>query len=358
MTGRTLSKSFPYILHSGMFSTDESISMEELKEYYSDLFQDDFFVNVKIVGTRIMDINDERYTVYIIQVELPFTEYRIEKRYTQFLEMYKKIERNYKDLGIDQNNFPAKSSFSTFTESTIQHRKTLLDKILKFLSEHYKKEQIIEFVEFLEIKQRIEWLTRVPTTRSMGSLRPDGEWSSGSDMDQVNYYLNIFNYNTRNLCQSFKEFEVFLFEKRPKFSRKAIHKLFHGDEILDGLIHLCGKSDHENDSHLTCGAGLQLFVRLLDHEYNLNAEIYSEIFGRIGLRDIMCFQFDKHIRAKGFKSCKVSAMKLLNNFISRNPNIAIDQILREDEVIQEFETWKSSQKTTSIKAENYFKLKV
>jgi len=90
MTGRTLSKSFPYILHSGMFSTDESISMEELKEYYSDLFQDDFFVNVKIVGTRIMDINDERYTVYIIQVELPFTEYRIEKRYTQFLEMYKK----------------------------------------------------------------------------------------------------------------------------------------------------------------------------------------------------------------------------------------------------------------------------
>jgi len=127
---------------------------------------------------------------------------------------------------------------------------------------------------------------------------------------------------------------------------------------LDGLIHLCGKSDHENDSHLTCGAGLQLFVRLLDHEYNLNAEIYSEIFGRIGLRDIMCFQFDKHIRAKGFKSCKVSAMKLLNNFISRNPNIAIDQILREDEVIQEFETWKSSQKTTSIKAENYFKLKV
>ena len=51
------------------------------------------------------------------------------------------------------------------------------------------------------------------------------------------------------------------------------------------------------------------------------------MFGGIGLRDIMCFQFDKHIRAKGFKSCKVSAMKLLNNFISRNPNIAIDQIV-------------------------------
>ncbi len=41
----------------------------------------------------------------------------------------------------------------------------------------------------------------------------------------------------------------------------------------------------------------------------------------------MCLQFDKHIRAKGFKSCKVAAMKLLNNFINQNPNIAIDQIV-------------------------------
>jgi len=78
-----------------------------------------------------------------------------------------KIERNYKDLGIDKNNFPSKSIFSTFTESTIQHRKTLLDskgfslkhlpkkslEILSFLSENFKREQIIEFVEFLEIKR-------------------------------------------------------------------------------------------------------------------------------------------------------------------------------------------------------------
>jgi len=63
MTARTLSKSFPFILHGGVFSTDESVSMEELKEYYSELFQDDFFVNTKIIGTRIMDTSDERYTV-------------------------------------------------------------------------------------------------------------------------------------------------------------------------------------------------------------------------------------------------------------------------------------------------------
>jgi len=135
-----------------------------------------------------------------------------------------------------------------------------------------------------------------------------------------------------------------------------VKKLFYGDEDeLQGLIHLCGKYDTETDSHLTCGAGLHLLIRLLDYEYNKDAELFNQIFGSTSLRDIMYLYFNRHMQVKGFRSCKVAAMKLLNNFINHNPSVAINQILTEDEVIQEFEMWKASQQTTSIKAESYFK---
>jgi len=223
------------------------------------------------------------------------------------------------------------------------------------LSEAYRQEEMVEFLEFLEIKKRIEMMIRLPTAEPAPCLKQSPE-KTNSDVDQVTHYLTLFNRNPRDLCRFFKEFETYFFETNPKFTRHAVKKLLYGDDDeLQGLIHLCGKCDSQTDSHLTCGAGLHLLVRLLDYEYNRDAELFNQIFGATSLRDIMCLYFDKHIQVRGFRPCKVAAMKLLNNFVNRNPSIAINLIIIDDEIRQEFETWKASQQTTSIKAESYFK---
>jgi len=179
--------------------------------------------------------------------------------------------------------------------------------------------------------------------------------NSSGDFDPVTYFLNLFNRNTRDLCRSFKEFETYIIGNNKKFTRNDVKKLLYGEGELEGLVHLCGKIDCNNDSHLTCGAGLRLLSQLLDYECNKDAELFNHVFGSTSLRELMWLHFDKHIQGKGFRQCKVAAMKLLNHFMNHNPSIAIDQILGEDEVIQEFETWKISHQTTSIKAESFFK---
>jgi len=354
MATRIISKSFPQLFESTLVSSDEDIDLSELREYYSDFFQPEYSIKTQIISTKTIEAPDEKYTVYVIHIKLPFTEYIIEKRYTQFLELYKKVERNYKNVSLHRLSFPAKRFFGSFNDTTIQHRKSLLDRFLIFLSENYKKEAVVEFLEFLEIKKRIEMLIRLPTVESAVIVTQDTD-KTGSDVDLALSYLRLFNRNTRNLCRSFKEFESSFFESRPKFSRQAVKKLFYGTEEFDGFIHLCGKCDPHTNSHLTCGSGLQLLIRLLDYECNRDAELFNQVFGSTSLRDIMGLYFDSHIQVKGFKPCKVAAMKLLNIFVNYNPSISINQILIEDEVRQEFEVWKASQQTTSIKAESYFK---
>jgi len=265
------------------------------------------------------------------------------------------LKKKYKNIEVGRTNFPSKRFFGTFTESTIQNRRLLLDRFLSFLLENYQNEQMVEFLEFLEVKKRIEMLIRLPPVEPpTSSFKSDCE-NSSSDFDQVTYFLNIFNRNTRDLCRSFKDFETYILENNKKFSRNDVKKLLYGEGDLEGLVHLCGKVDCNTDSHLTCGAGLRLLSQLLDYECNKDAELFNHIFGSTSLRELMWLHFDKHIQGKGFRQCKIAAMKLLSHFLNQNPSIAIDQILTEDEVRQEFETWQASHQTTSIKAESFFK---
>jgi len=74
---------------------------------------------------------------------------------------------------------------------------------LTFLGDIYKQEQMVEFLEFIEMKKRIEMLIRLPTVEVPAcSLRPSGEKLTVEE--QVNYFLNIFNRHSRDLCRSFK----------------------------------------------------------------------------------------------------------------------------------------------------------
>ncbi len=65
----------------------------------------------------------------------------------------------------------------------------------------------------------------------------------------------------------------------------------------------------------------------------LEAEFYNQVFGSTNYRDIMCLYFEQHIQGKGFKPCKVAALKLLKVFMNQNPNMSISSIVNR---IKEF----------------------
>jgi len=348
-------KSFSEFFETVVLQSEQDIITAQTREYYADFFNPKYFVRADILSSKTLQGVGEKFTVYVIQIELPFTKYTIEKRYNLFFDLYKKIETQYKNLDLQSTTFPAKKIFGSFAQTTIEHRKLHLNKFLHFLSEHYKKEEMVEFLEFLEIKKRLEMMKRNQMYDPIPKFADNAEKFSLDDQQALTY-LTLFNKKPKVLSNSFKEFEYFFIEKRPKRSKIAIKKLFYGDDQLNGLIHICGRFDVKSDSHLTCGSGLNLIVKLLDYEYNKEAEFYNQIFGSTNYRDIMCLYFEEHIKGKGFKPCKVAALKLLYIFMNHNPNMSISSILQSEETIQEYETWKTQQSTTSIKAENYNKI--
>ena len=92
--------------------------------------------------------------------------------------------------------------------------------------------------------------------------------TTSQEIEMILKYLTLLNKNPENLISTFKDFEHFYFEMKPKLNAEIVNKMLLGQKNLKGLLAFCGKYDHENDSHLTCGIGLGFLHKLLDYEHN------------------------------------------------------------------------------------------
>jgi hypothetical protein len=66
-------------------------------------------------------------------------------------------------------------------------------------------------------------------------------------------------------------------------------------------VHVCGKKNDHDDSHLICTTGLGLICDLLDFEINKEAEIYCKIFSLGSPTVIANLQFGRLIINQFFK---------------------------------------------------------
>jgi len=197
---------------------------------------------------------------------------------------------------LETTTFPSKKIFGSFAPSTIEYRKLHLNKFLAFLSEKYKADEIVQFLEFLEIKKRIEMLQRNPqlSVESNPVSVSDAEKNT-KDVEKLLGFIYLFNKNQKDIIKLCREFENFFFDTKPRLSKEAVKGVLLGDSNLQGLLQLCGKFDFKTNSHLTCNAGLNLLLNLLDHEHNKDAELFKLVFANASLRDISCLFFDDHI---------------------------------------------------------------
>ena len=92
--------------------------------------------------------------------------------------------------------------------------------------------------------------------------------TTSQEIEMIIKYLNLLNKNPENLISTFKDFEHFYFEARPRLNHEIATKMLIGQKKTKGLLQFCGKFDQDNDSHLTCSVGLALLHKLLDYEHN------------------------------------------------------------------------------------------
>jgi len=68
MATKIISKSFSHLFENSLFSTDDDFHVDEMREYYSDFFQDQHFAHTQITSSKTVEALDEKYTVYVIQL--------------------------------------------------------------------------------------------------------------------------------------------------------------------------------------------------------------------------------------------------------------------------------------------------
>jgi len=207
---------------------------------------------------------------------------------------------------------------------------------------------MIEFYEFLDIRARYSF--------DLHRLQPAAYITNESKSQEIEVlfsFLEQLNKNSCETCRILKELNQFYSNQKPKLGSDMIKKLLLGYKKVKGLISFCGKYNEESATHLVCCIGLPFLLNLLSFDQNREAEIYQELFANLHLKQLSCLQLADHLVGKSQRSCKDSALKLLDLYLVKNPSTNPEEILKNEEALKEYTIWKSMHQNSSRKVEQF-----
>jgi len=259
------------------------------------------------------------------------------------------LTKKYKNLNFHEISFPSKKFFGSLDIETVERRKVLLNDFLSVLCQRYKDFNLVEFMEFLDIRKMYLKASTNPNSLAF----TDKPIRTTQETEQILKYVSNLNKNPENLSSTFIEFEKFYFNTKPKMNLDVVKNVLTGDNKMRGILHFCGKFDEIQDSHLVCSVGLSFLNKLLSYETNTEAEMFNNVYTKVHPKLLKKMRLQNHIVGKSQRNCKAHALRLLHIYMSRHPNESLMEIIEDEEAVQEYEKWKVSQTTTSIRAENY-----
>ena len=340
------------------------------------------------------------YTVYNIKIRTKTHEYKLSKRYNDFLNLHEKLKKRHPRL-IKDLRFPEKNLFwGNFDSETLETRRQIFQNYLEILNENYIELNLIEFLDFLEIHSNfyclyiysclyiakiinLLYIIEIYEANKQGKLKsgvktsiiaeenkPNNEStvdkkekqniSDGLDQEKAFQFLWNLNYSVDNYITIFNEYEAFFLTSHPKLSLDSIKRLLLGDKSLRGLIEICGiisNPDQTYNLHHICSKAFKFLSILLDHEYNKEADIYIKVYKSASTALISTLKFNSHIKPNSQKQCKPYALRLLDLYLSQNLSKTHENLSKiingNDEALKEYEKWKQSKRFNSHTTEQF-----
>jgi hypothetical protein len=345
-TGKSFSSFFETFWAPG---DDDESDKQDVLDFYVDFLDENDKMKAEIISHEVLEGNGKKYTVYIIKVVTTFLEYKINKRFSLFSSLQQQLVKKYKQLNLQEINFPSKKFFGSLDIETIEKRKAHLNQFLDVLCKKYKEYNLVEFMEFLDVRKM--FLKASTNPNSLPFM--DKPLRTTQETEQILKFVVSLNKNSENLISTFNEFDKFYFNSKPKLNLDVVKHIMTGDTKTKGILHFCGKFDETQESHLVCSVGLAFLTKLLSFETNTEAELFNTIYSKVHPKLLKKLKLQSHIVGKQQKNCKANALRLLHTYISRHPNENLKDLLEDNEAVLEYEKWKTSHSTTSIRAEHY-----
>ncbi|CAD8127436.1 unnamed protein product [Paramecium sonneborni] len=323
--------------------------IEDEETVYQLIFTHQVIKNIEIVSLSKekdnISLHKKHIVHYVIQINTDYFDYQIQRRYKQFLELYKQLKPNFKF-----NEFPQKKLFKSNKSEVVQERRKSLQKFLQTILSSLEQQRPIEFLKFIEIKEQF-------MKKGFDNIKLHGLSSDQFNLDsllepelqkhQPQNDIEKTSQGGQNENYKISQLENILFGKLQYLSYNIMQFLFIGDKDKE-IMGLTQMIQNDSDSHIQCNCLLSFLSKLLDFEYNPFAEISLKAFCELNMKQIKQMKLQNHIKDNQQNKCYKNALQLLHKYLEGNP--LLDQsivkfLIEDEEVLRIYQNFKSQRKT-------------
>ncbi|CAK75422.1 unnamed protein product (macronuclear) [Paramecium tetraurelia] len=284
---------------------------------------------------------------YVIQIKTDYFDYTIPKRYSEFEKLHEQLHSQLKTMP----KFPQKTLIQTNSRKIIAQRQALLQQFLQHLLQNLDHTMYI-FLEFLNIKEQFQkggfdqnvklyhFSKEENALRDLVDTSPKKIQPKNEPEQMIIHYLIKLNEKIDERGKIFQKMEKYCFGKIQQVSSTMLKVLFTGDDEreLKGIIQALSIQNNDIQSHISCIMGFQFFRKVLEYDYNPNAEQALKQFGEISIKQFKKIMIQSHICGQQ-KLCKQDALILLHKYINQNQlkDQMIKYLIDDNECLQEYE---------------------
>ncbi|CAD8067274.1 unnamed protein product [Paramecium sonneborni] len=286
---------------------------------------------------------------YVIQIKTDYFDYTIPKRYSEFEKLHEQLHTCLKSMP----KFPQKTMIQTNSRKIIAQRQEMLQKFLQYVLKNLDHSLYI-FLEFLNIKEQFQkggfhqnvklhqFSKDENALQDLIDASPKKIQPKNEPEQMIIHYLKKLNEKIDERGKIFQKMEKYCFSKIQQVSSTMLKVLFIGDDEreLQGIMQTLLIQNNDIQSHISCINGFQFFRKVLEYDYNPNAEQALRQFGEITIKQFRKMKIQSHICGQQ-KLCKQDALILLHKYINQNQlkDQMIKYLIDDDECLQEYESF-------------------
>jgi len=330
-----------------------------------------YFLEAHIVNHIINEETTFPYSKYIEYELMLNTKYKIwtiNKRYSKFEELHKKLSKVFKKLPT----LPKKAFFN-FGEKLIEERKLGLQNYLNQLFHMINFYSNVDLLEFLEIDREVLLLMTKsntfvdPTKKNMTFINRTENKNNTfaesyesaklsltnennlkhqnftsieiqnrpqTETDVINEFVESLEQRGGNKINSIDNFVTYLKSKKwPSFKKEDIARLLFGNlNNNKGLIYHCGTTD---ENQLGAEACIKLFGKLISFEFNPDCEYYIQILKKMPLSHLRKMKLMEHIKYNDIKEICFKILKIIKD---EKENV-FNQLVGDLKLFEKNEAW-------------------
>lgn len=337
-------------------------------------------IRAEIDDWEIKFKDNKKYISYRISLNHVLFHYCIEKRYSEFQNLYLELRKNHPK--ILWAVLPKKYYISNFDKEKINFRMKKLNIFLnKILNVYSKNNEIIIIQNFINLHSK-NIHSLIDLNMSKIIIKDDITekylklvYQSSEKISKTLLSLRKLimrkriKIHTAKLIMLGKDAVISIFvvaffadnyydkylTKIPTIEKRQKSKSMGFDEFDLNIIDDDERIDYKVLSHQTCGLMSQFILDLFDYSKNINADIFRDIFSRMDEKVFKTKYFGKHLCATQNTRCRKNCFEILGIYknISEHFNKLI--IFKNQEDKRQFNAWYNYFKVFSQKDPNYIK---